>query len=83
MASAHERLGREDAALGQLSAYLAQNPRSAPASLALGHRLARRGDERRAGLLLAHARELEGDAAPNDGRVAATLARLSAAAGGG
>jgi len=81
MAAAHEGLGREDAALGQLSAYLTQNPRSASAALTLGHKFARRGDGRRAGLLLAYARELGGSAAPNDGRVAATLVRLSAAAG--
>jgi tetratricopeptide (TPR) repeat protein len=82
MAAAHETLGREDAAIGEVSDYLARNPRSVPASLLLAHMLAQRGDERRASLLLSYARELGGSGAwpqPDDSRVAATLARLSTA----
>lgn len=82
MAAANEMLGQEDAAVDEVSAHLSRNPRSASAALWLGSMLARRGDKRRAGLLLSYARQLGGGAAPDDGRVAGTLARLSAAAGG-
>ena len=78
MAAAHETLGREDAALGEVSGYLARNPRSQPAARLLGTMLERRGDTRRAGMLLAYAREL-GGGSDSGGRVAATLARLGAA----
>lgn len=80
MAAAHERLGREDAAVGELSAYLARNPRSLSAARLLGNMLERRGDGRGARPLLAYARELGGGGAPDRGRTAATLARLAAAA---
>ena len=84
MAVAEQRLGREEAALALLGDYLAQNPRSAPASALLGRIMARRGDERRAGLLLAHARSIDGREAvkPEKGAVALTMARLARAAGG-
>jgi predicted Zn-dependent protease len=85
MVAAQRMLGREVAAAATLSAYLAQNPRSVPGSLMLGRMLARQGDERRASLLFAYARELGGSAKRpqrDEGRVAATLARLLAAAGG-
>ena len=84
MAAAHERLGHEDTAIGEVSEYLAGNPRSVPASLMLGHLLARNGDEGRASALLSHARVLSGggERPPRDRRpVAATLARLEAVAG--
>jgi tetratricopeptide (TPR) repeat protein len=82
MVAAQQRLGREDAATALLADYLAQNPRSAGAAAALGRLMAARGDERRAGLLLAHARELDGGSDPDRqaGGVAAVLARLRAGA---
>lgn len=76
MVAAERKLGREDAAIGRLSDYLAQNPRSAPASRLLAQML-RPSDERRAELLLAHARRLTGVSPREDGRVAATLKRLA------
>ena len=82
MVAAQRELGDEDAAVDRLAAYLAQNPRSAPASLMLGRMLAERGDARRAALLREHARTLAGVAADTpraEGRVAALLARLGQA----
>lgn len=81
MAAAHGKLGREDAAMGEVSGYLARNPRSLPAARLLGKMLERRGDARGAGMLLAYARDLGGGTAPEGGRVAATLARLAAVGG--
>jgi predicted Zn-dependent protease len=80
MAAAHEKLGREDAAVREVSGYLAGNPRSEAAARLLGTMLERRGDARKAGMLLAYARELGGRAEPG-GRVAGTLERLAAAGG--
>ena len=80
IAIAQQRLGREAAAVDRVAGYLAANPRSAQASLLLAAMLAGRGDERRAKLLVAHARGLDGHAAQRrEGRVAATLERLAAA----
>jgi tetratricopeptide (TPR) repeat protein len=81
MAAAQETLGREDAAVGEVSGYLVGNPRSQPAARLLGRMLERRGDARRAGTLLAYARELGGGAPPERAGVAATLRRLAAASG--
>jgi cellulose synthase operon protein C len=83
MVVAEQRLGREEAATALLSDYLAQNPCSAPASEMLGRMMARRGDDRRAGLLLAHARSIAGRevAEPENSAVAMTMARLARAAG--
>jgi tetratricopeptide (TPR) repeat protein len=81
MAAAHERLGRQDAAVAELSGYLARNPRSQPAARLLARMLERRGDAGRAGMLLAYARELRGGVEPDGRRVTATLERLAAAAG--
>jgi tetratricopeptide (TPR) repeat protein len=80
MAAAQTTLGREDAAVGEVSGYLARNPRSLPAVRLLGTMLERRGDARRAELLQAYATELDGGAPPERHRSAATLARLAAAA---
>jgi cellulose synthase operon protein C len=81
MTAAHEMLGREDAAMGEVSGYLSRNPRSASAVRLLGRMLAQRGDGRRTELLLSYASELSGGAAPDGGRVATALVRLAAAGG--
>jgi cellulose synthase operon protein C len=79
MALAQQRLGREAVAVDLAAGYLASNPRSAQASLLLAEMLARRGDQRRAELLVVHARGLGGIAEPQSGgRVMATLERLVA-----
>jgi tetratricopeptide (TPR) repeat protein len=83
MVAAQQMLGRDQAATETLSAYLAANPRSAPAALMLGRMLARRGDGGRAETLISHAFLLGGGSERlprGEGPVAATLARLSAAA---
>jgi tetratricopeptide (TPR) repeat protein len=85
MVAAQRRLGHENEAIALLTDFLAQNPRSAAAAADLGRMMAQRGDERRAGVLLAHARELGGGSLPQraERQVAGTLARLAAAAGDG
>jgi tetratricopeptide (TPR) repeat protein len=77
MVAAQLLLDREHAAIDTLSAYLGQNPRSAPASTLLGRMLARRGDWRRANLLLDHARKLRA----GDARLLADLAEAQLALG--
>jgi tetratricopeptide (TPR) repeat protein len=84
VAAANEMLGQEDAAIGEVSDYLARNPRSVPASVMLGHMLAENGDQGRASALLSHARVLRGGSerpAHDPGPAASTLARLESAAG--
>ncbi len=77
MVEAQRMTGHEDAATDILSAYLAQNPRSAPASAFLGRILARRGDWHRASLLFEHANNLRGE----DARLLADLAEARLALG--
>ena len=77
MVAAHQMLGQKQAAVEVLAAYLAQNPRSASASALLGRLLARRGDWRRASLLLDHARNL----CAGDARLLADLADAELAVG--
>jgi tetratricopeptide (TPR) repeat protein len=77
MVAAHRMLGHEQEAADVLAAYLAQNPRSAPASTLLGRLLARRGDWPRASLLFAHARSL----GAGDARLLADLAEAELALG--
>jgi predicted Zn-dependent protease len=79
-AAAHGKLGREDRAVAEVSGYLARNPRSQGAARLLAAMLEQRGETRRAGMLLAYARELGGGAAPERARVADTFQRLAAVA---
>lgn len=77
MVAAHRALGREEAAIGVLTSYLAQNPRSAAASAMLGRMLAEQGDGRGARALLAHAGSLR----PGDAGLLADLAEAELALG--
>ena len=81
IAAAETRLGHEDLAEVELTAYLAQHPQECGLAALVGRAAAARGDWTRAALMLGHAAELPGGA--SDPRLIADLAEAQMHLGDG
>lgn len=81
IAAAESRLGHEDLAAAELTAYLLQHPQDRAIAALLGRAAAAGGDWQRAALLLGHAVQLAGGA--NDPRLIADLAEAQFRLGDG